>query len=107
MASVTVLSAADFDAVVLQSTKPYLVDFWAAWCCPCRAIAPIVEEIATEYAEQLNCGKLDIDAAPELAQRFRVMSIPALILFKGGEAVAQSIGAVPKEELLARIKPYL
>jgi thioredoxin 1 len=107
MANVTPLSAADFESVVLQSVKPYLVDFWADWCGPCRALAPVVEQIAGEYADKLSCGKLDIDAAPELAQRYRVMSIPTLILFKDGEPVAQSIGAVPKEELLSRIEAYL
>ncbi|MDR3136040.1 MAG: thioredoxin [Coriobacteriales bacterium] len=107
MSDVQVLDAANFDATVLQSDKPFLVDFWAAWCGPCRAVAPIVEQIAQLYADRLSCGKLDIDAEPALAQRFHVMSIPTLILFKGGEAVAQSVGAVPKQELLARIEPHL
>ncbi|MDR2672236.1 MAG: thioredoxin [Coriobacteriales bacterium] len=107
MSNVATLNADDFDATVLKSDKPYLVDFWASWCGPCRVVAPIVEQIATEYADKLNCGKLDIDANPAVAGAYRVMSIPTLILFKGGEPVAQSIGAVPKEELLSRIEAYL
>jgi thioredoxin 1 len=107
MSNVTPITTAEFDTVVLQSEKPFLVDFWASWCGPCRAVAPIVEQIADEYAEKLTAGKVDIDAEPGIAQKYNVMSIPTIILFKNGQAVAQSVGAVPKEELLRRIQDQL
>jgi len=107
MSDVTVLTASTFDDIVLKSSKPYLVDFWATWCGPCRAVAPIVEAIAAEKSDVLLCGKLNVDEEAEIAQRYRVMSIPTLILFKDGEAAAVSVGAAPKEELLRRIEPYL
>jgi thioredoxin 1 len=107
MSEVIELTAANFEEKVLKSPKPFLVDFWAGWCGPCRAVSPIVEEIATEHAGELAVGKLNIDDEGEIAQRYHVMSIPTLILFKNGEAVAMSIGAASKEDLLKRIEPGL
>jgi thioredoxin 1 len=101
------LTTAEFDTEVLQSDKPYLVDFWASWCGPCRALSPIVEQVADENASRMNTGKVNVDEEQTLAQRYRVASIPTLILFKDGEAAAVSVGAVPKDELMRRIEPYL
>jgi thioredoxin 1 len=107
MSDVIELTVENFEKMVLKSPKPFLVDFWAGWCGPCRAVSPIVEEIAVEKADQLSVGKLNIDEQGEIAQQYRVMSIPTLILFKDGEAAAVSIGAASKDELLKRIEPGL
>jgi thioredoxin 1 len=107
MSGVIELTSENFDEVVLGSSKPFLVDFWAGWCGPCRAVSPIVEEIAEEKAAELAVGKLNIDEQGGIAQRYNVMSIPTLILFKDGEAAAVSVGAASKEELLKRIEPGL
>jgi thioredoxin 1 len=107
MSEVITLTADTFEELVLKSPKPFLVDFWAGWCGPCRAVSPIVAEIADEKANELSVGKLNIDEEPAIAQRFHVMSIPTLILFKNGEAAAVSIGAASKDELLKRIEPGL
>lgn len=82
----------NFDDIVLGSDLPILVDFWAQWCGPCKAAAPIIEEIADDYADHLVVGKVDIDAHPELARRYDVMSIPTIVLFKDGEEVDRKIG---------------
>lgn len=92
---------------VLSSDKLVLVDFWAAWCGPCRMVAPVLEEIAKEYAETLTIAKLDVDANPVTSRDYQVLSIPTLILFKGGEPVKQIIGAKPKAALLADLADYL
>jgi thioredoxin len=88
----------DFDKEVLQSEHAVLVDFWAEWCGPCHAIAPVLDQIASERSD-LRIVKLNIDEEPEVAQRYGVMSIPTLILFKGGEPAAAAVGAMPKSML--------
>lgn len=88
-----------FHEFVNNSEKPVLVDFWAAWCGPCRMLAPVIEEIANEREDVAVC-KVDIDAEPELAQEFGVMSIPTVLVFKGGKLVNGSVGVRPKAELL-------
>jgi len=106
MANVTVLSAENFEEQVLKADKPYLVDFWAEWCGPCRAVAPIVAQIAEEYADKINVGKVNVDENRELAQTYRIISIPALMLFKDGEVATTVVGAMPKEELLERLSSF-
>ena len=93
------LSDSNFDTEVIKSETPVLVDFWAPWCGPCRAIAPIVEEISSSYQGRLKVGKLNVDENQQTTMKFGIRSIPTLIIFKGGMAVEQIIGAVPKGEI--------
>jgi thioredoxin 1 len=88
-----------FEAEVLRSEKPVIVDFWAEWCGPCRAVAPVLDEIARERADDLRVVKVNIDEEPALAQRYGIMSIPTIVLFKGGEPAAAALGAQPKRML--------
>src|SRR5579872_4186821 len=104
---VLTLSDSTFDEELLSSDKPLLVDFWAEWCGPCKQIAPVVEEIASEESERLRVGKLNVDDNPEIARRFEVMSIPTLILFKEGQPQARVVGAKGKRQLLEDIQPHL
>jgi thioredoxin 1 len=94
----------NFQSEVLGSAEPVLVDFWAAWCGPCRSIAPLVEQLATEYKGKLKVGKMDIDAHQNVPQKYGVMSIPTRLLFKNGQVADQIIGAVPKSKLDAMVK---
>ena len=95
------ITSANFEAEVLKSELPVLVDFWAAWCGPCRMLAPAVAQIAAECEGKVKVGKVNVDEEPELAQRFGIMSIPTVLVFKDGKKVNQSIGLVPKDKLLA------
>ena len=106
-ADVVTLQDSTFDNDVLKSDQPVLVDFWAAWCGPCRAIGPIVEELASEYKGKLKVGKLNIDEHQEVPQKYGIKSIPTLLLFKGGRVVDMIVGAVPKAKLVESLKKAL
>jgi len=90
------ITTTQFDTEVLQSERPVIVDFWAEWCGPCRAVSPILAQIAEERADELRVVKVNIDEEPELQQRYGILSIPTILLFKGGEPAAAAIGAQPK-----------
>jgi thioredoxin 1 len=107
MAGITTLTDETFKEVVGSAETPLLVDFWAEWCGPCKQIAPILEELATEQEGRLAIGKLNVDDNLQIAQQFSVMSIPTLILFKDGEPVARLVGAKPKGALLQELSAYL
>jgi len=104
---ITTLTDATFDEVVGSSEKPILVDFWAEWCGPCKMIAPILEDFATEQSEKFTIGKLDVDVNVATATKYSVMSIPTLLLFKDGQVVARLVGAKPKGALLQEITAHL
>ena len=108
MAEATItLDGTTFDEEVKGATGPILVDFWAEWCGPCKMIAPILEEIASEQAGRLTVAKLNVDDAPDIARRFEVMSIPTMILFKNGEPAKRVVGAKPKAALIGDLAEYL
>ena len=90
------ITDANFDEIVLKSTKPVLVDFWAAWCGPCRMVGPIIEEISTDFEGKAVVGKLDVDSNQEFAAKYGVRNIPTVLLFKNGEIVDRKVGVSPK-----------
>jgi thioredoxin 1 len=103
MASNLAVTSDSFEQSVLKSDVPVLVDFWAEWCGPCKAIGPSIEQLATEYAGKAKIFKLDVDSEGDLAQQYGVMSIPALLVFKGGKEVDRMVGAAPKAQIAALI----
>ena len=105
--NVVTLTDDNFDTEVYKSDKPVLVDFWATWCGPCKMVGPIVEEIAIELSDKIKVGKLDVDANQTSAAQQNVMSIPTLAIFKGGELIAQQVGALSKTELTEFIESNL
>ena len=98
---------ANFQTTVMESDKLTVIDFWAEWCGPCRAIGPVIEELATEYAGKVNIGKVNVDVNPTLSMNFGITSIPAILFVKGGQVVDKQIGAVPKSVLDKKIQSHV
>lgn len=101
------ITDATFEEVVLKSDKPVLVDFWAAWCGPCRMVGPVIEEIATEYAGKAVVGKVDVDANQEFAAKYGVRNIPTVLVFQNGEVVGRQVGVAPKNTYTEAIDALL
>ena len=99
MGKPTAVDDSNFDQIVLQAMTPVLVDFWAAWCGPCRMVAPVVEELSEEYEGRISFVKLDVDQNPKMASKYGIMSIPTLLIFKSGNPVSNIVGFRPKAEL--------
>ena len=98
---------ANFKQEVSESDIPVLVDFWAEWCAPCHMVAPVVDEISKEYQTKLKVCKLNVDEAPNTSSKYDIMSIPTLAIFKNGDLVGKVVGAVPKSDIEALIKPHI
>lgn len=102
-----IITDSEFSQEVLSADTPVLVDFWAAWCGPCKMIAPVVEELAGEYDGRLKVMKMDVDANPRTTLQYGIRSIPTLMIFKEGKVIEQIIGAVPKQRLIEKFAPHL
>ena len=107
MSAALEVNEANFKQEVLDSAVPVLVDFWAPWCGPCRMVGPVVDEIAKDYAGKLKVVKINTDEAPGVAGSYNIMSIPTLMIFKGGERVDQIIGAQPKQAIVGKLAPHM
>ncbi len=105
--SEVVLTEANFEQEVLKSDKPVLVDFWAAWCMPCKVLGPIIDEIAEDYSDRIKVGKLNVDEAGDIAAQYNIISIPTIIIFKDGKPVNQRIGAGSKKAIEEFISEYI
>jgi len=107
MGTTKAVTDATFEAEVLKSSKPVIVDYWAEWCGPCRQVAPVLEEIANEHGDKIDVVKLNIDENPAISQRYKIMAIPTMSVFKDGEVVKQIVGAKPKAALLRELSDWL
>jgi thioredoxin 1 len=107
MGATRAVTDASFEAEVLKNSKPVIVDYWAEWCGPCKMIAPVLEEIASEYGEKIDVVKLNVDDNPTISQRYQILAIPTLSVFQNGEVVKQIKGAKPKSALLKELAEFI
>ena len=105
--AVAKVSDSSFDADVLKSADPVLVDFWAEWCGPCRAIGPVIEELSKEYDGKINVGKVNVDVNPQVSMNYGITSIPAILFIKGGQVVDKLVGAQPKGNFVKKIEAHI